>query len=463
MNTLLTADIGHPLANSSRILPEDGPEYNTVPLFPSQVATDNEFTTVPIEETQETVYDMGPRNEDFYDISNTTVLQRETENINRDADEIIDNINEGNIEQAENLIQTENINQRLENQPLLEEAIRDEERNSTDNGQNNLNPTRGEREKTPPVNEREETLSNQSPIKGEKEKPPRENETILSNWSGDVEKALDTPLASTTVSNSVEENINSMPAEIDDLLPSNYNNNAQQENLNNPEYDLGNVSTDRIILDSVAGLENRMETAIDSAISVPAGKKGQKQLKSVTDNINDVSRKMKEGIPTRSVRKALEKLGGKGGKVKVSVQLEGANRITNSELIEKIKKRPNSQSSRLQALKKEFEKEKNTREAEKRKKEEKENAAKAAKEARALRASQMSKQLAGNRKRERDPNASLLPEDEAIDKVTKFKKVSAKTSKPKASRPVKRNLDSKETQDRKKNKQDESDEDDPMK
>ena len=62
----------------------------------------------------------------------------------------------------------------------------------------------------------------------------------------------------------------------------------------------------------------------------------------------------------------------------------------------------------------------------------------------------------------RDPNDSLLPEDEAIEKVTKFVKVHSKQ----VNRP-KRNLDSKEKtekeiRDRKKQKDDLPSDDDPM-
>ena len=158
-------------------------------------------------------------------------------------------------------------------------------------------------------------------------------------------------------------------------------------------------------------MAGRVTEAIDSAVSRPASKKGNsrsKPIKSVTDSINDVSKKMKEGISTRNARKAIEKL----GKTKVTVQLDGANRI--SDQIEQPKKKSLIQPSKL----------KNT-----------------------------------NRKRDRDPDESLLPEDDAIDKTTKFVKVSSKKSDKQ-----KRNLDSieKETGDQKKKKDDLPSDDEPM-
>ena len=117
---------------------------------------------------------------------------------------------------------------------------------------------------------------------------------------------------------------------------------------------------------------------------------------------------MKEGISTRNARKAIEKL----GKTKVTVQLDGANRI--SDQIEQPKKKSLIQPSKLKKT---------------------------------------------NRKRDRDPNESLMPEDDAIDKVTKFVKVSSKKSDKQ-----KRNLDSieKETRDQKKKKDDLPSDDEPM-
>ena len=130
---------------------------------------------------------------------------------------------------------------------------------------------------------------------------------------------------------------------------------------------------------------------------------------------------MKEGISTRNARKAIEKL----GKTKVAVQLDGANRITDQ--IEQPKKKSPIQPSKYELLKAEYERVLAEEEAKKLKKASKKT----------------------NRKRDRDPNASLLPEDDAIDKVTKFVKVSSKKS-----NTQKRNLDSieKETRDQKKKK-----------
>ena len=192
----------------------------------------------------------------------------------------------------------------------------------------------------------------QSPVKGEKETNPAKNEDIFENWSGSVEEALDTKeqgSKTTTSSASVGENINSIPSLISDILPaessSSINSTRQPENLNSTQHTLGNVSQDRILLDSIERVAGRVTEAIDSAVSRPASKKENsrsKPIKSVTDSINDVSKKMKEGISTRNARKAIEKL----GKTKVTVQLDGANRI--SDQIEQPKKKSPIQPSKYE-------------------------------------------------------------------------------------------------------------------
>ena len=121
----------------------------------------------------------------------------------------------------------------------------------------------------------------QSPVKGEKEKNPAKNEDFFENWSGSVEEALDT----TTSSASVGENINSIPSLISDILPaessSSINSTRQPENLNSTQHTLGNVSQDRILLDSIERVAGRVTEAIDSAVSRPASKKGNSRSKPI--------------------------------------------------------------------------------------------------------------------------------------------------------------------------------------
>ena len=122
LSSILTANIGHPIASSTRI------QDDTL-FFPAgSEINPSTFTTVPIETTVEEI-------------------RRENENINEDTNEIIDKINRGNIEEAESLIQTENILPRLQTQPFLERAIineseiQEERRLNSPSTQNIFNPT----------------------------------------------------------------------------------------------------------------------------------------------------------------------------------------------------------------------------------------------------------------------------------------------------------------------------------